>query len=208
MSKKAIAAIAILAGLLLVVLLPMIGSYNRLVSSSEAVDSQWSQVENTYQRRADLIPNLVATVQGAANFERETLESITNARASVGRAQINADDLPDNPEAFQEFQQAQDSLSSALSRLLVVVEAYPELKATQAFRDLQVQLEGTENRIAVERRRYNQVAQEYNTRRQRFPTNVIAGLFGFDRKTYFESTPGSDRPPEVNFGNTPAPSPS
>lgn len=208
MSKKAIAAIAVLVVLFLIILLPMIGSYNRLVSSSEAVDSQWSQVENTYQRRADLIPNLVATVQGAANFERETLESITNARASVGRAQINADDLPDNPEAFQEFQQAQDSLSSALSRLLVVVEAYPELKATQAFRDLQVQLEGTENRIAVERRRYNQVAQEYNTRRQRFPTNVIAGLFGFDRKTYFESTPGSDRPPEVNFGNTPAPAPS
>ena len=207
MSKKAIAAIAVLVGLLLVVLLPMIGSYNRLVSSSEAVDSQWSQVENTYQRRADLIPNLVATVQGAANFERETLEAITNARASIGRTQINADELPDNPEAFQEFQQAQDSLSSALSRLLVVVEAYPELKATEAFRDLQVQLEGSENRIAVERRRYNQVAQEYNTRRQRFPTNVIAGLFGFDRKTYFESTPGSDRPPEVNFGNTPAPSP-
>lgn len=201
-------AIAVLAGLLLVVLLPIIGSYNRLVSSSEAVDSQWSQVENTYQRRADLIPNLVATVQGAANFERETLESITNARASVGRAQINADDLPDNPEAFQEFQQAQDSLSSALSRLLVVVEAYPELKATEAFRDLQVQLEGTENRIAVERRRYNQVAQEYNTRRQRFPTNLIAGLFGFDRKAYFESTPGSERPPQVNFGNSPAPSPS
>src|SRR5688572_21060945 len=120
MSKKAIAAIVVLAGLLLVVFMPMIGSYNRLVSSSEAVDSQWSQVENTYQRRADLIPNLVATVQGAADFERETLESITNARASVGRAQINADDLPDNPEAFQEFQQAQDSLSSALSRLLVV----------------------------------------------------------------------------------------
>jgi LemA protein len=207
MSKRAIAAIVVLAGLLLVVLLPMIGSYNRLVSSSEAVDSQWSQVENTYQRRADLIPNLVATVQGAADFERETLESITNARASVGRAQINADDLPDNPEAFQEFQQAQDSLSSALSRLLVVVEAYPELKATQAFRDLQVQLEGTENRIAVERRRYNQVAQEYNTRRQRFPTSMIAGLFGFDRKTYFESTPGSERPPEVNFDNSPAPSP-
>jgi LemA protein len=207
MSKKAIAAIVVLAGLLLVVFLPMIGSYNRLVSSSEAVDSQWSQVENTYQRRADLIPNLVATVQGAANFERETLESITNARASVGRAQINADDLPDNPEAFQEFQQAQDSLSSALSRLLVVVEAYPELKATQTFRDLQVQLEGTENRITVERRRYNQVAQEYNIRRQRFPTKLIAGLFGFDRKAYFESTPGSERPPEVNFGNSPAPSP-
>jgi LemA protein len=207
MSRRAIVAIAVLAGLLLVVLLPIVGSYNRLVSSSEAVDSQWSQVENTYQRRADLIPNLVATVQGAANFERETLESITNARASVGRAQINADDLPDNPQAFQEFQQAQDALSSALSRLLVVVEAYPELKATQAFRDLQVQLEGTENRIAVERRRYNQVAQEYNTRRQRFPTNMVAGLFGFDRKTYFASTPGSDRPPQVNFGTSPAPSP-
>ena len=208
MSRKAIVAIVVLVGGFLVLVLPLVGSYNRLVSSSEAVDSQWSQVENTYQRRADLIPNLVATVQGAANFERETLESITNARASVGRAQINAEDLPDNPEAFQEFQQAQDSLSSALSRLLVVVEAYPELKATQAFRDLQVQLEGTENRITVERRRYNQVAQDYNTRRQRFPTNLVAGLFGFDRKVYFESTPGSDRPPQVDFGNSPAPSPS
>jgi LemA protein len=207
MPKATIVLIAVLAGVVMLVVMPVIGSYNSLVASSEAVDSQWSQVENTYQRRADLIPNLVATVQGAANFERETLESITRARASVGQVQVNTEDLPDDPAAFQRFQDAQDSLSSALSRLLVVVERYPELRATQAFRDLQVQLEGTENRIAVERRRYNEVAQEYNTRRQRFPTNLVAGMFGFDRKAYFESTPGAGRPPQVNFDTSPAPSP-
>ena len=205
MGRRGVVVGAVLAGLLLLVILPVIGSYNRLVARSEAVDSQWSQVENTYQRRADLIPNLVATVQGAADFERETLESITRARASVGQVQINAEDLPDDPEAFQRFQEAQDSLSNAIARLLVVVEQYPQLRATEAFRDLQVQLEGTENRIAVERRRYNEVAQEYNTVRQRFPTNIIAGMFGFDRKVYFEATPGAERPPQVDFDTNPAP---
>lgn len=199
MSKKAMVALGAVGGLLLLVVMPVIGSYNGLVSSSEGVDSQWAQVENTYQRRADLIPNLVATVQGAADFERETLQALTEARASVGRVQVNADDLPDDPAAFEEFAAAQDGLSSALSRLLVVVENYPTLTATQGFRDLQAQLEGTENRIATERRRYNEVAQEYNTRRQRFPTNVAAGIFGFDRKAYFEATPGSETPPEVDF---------
>jgi LemA protein len=206
MPKKTFIVVgAVLAVTIFLVVLPLAGSYNGLVKRAQAVDAQWSQVENTYQRRADLIPNLVATVQGAANFERSTLEAITNARASVGRMQINAGQLPNNPQAFQQFQQAQDSLSSALSRLLVVVENYPDLKATQNFRDLQAQLEGTENRIAVERRRYNEVAQEYNTKRLSFPTNLVAGLFGFGPKAYFKAEPGASKPPVVRFDNSPAP---
>lgn len=199
MSKKAMIAAAVAAGLLLLLVLPIIGSYNGLVSSAEGVDSQWSQVENVYQRRADLVPNLVSTVQGAADFEQDTLQNLTEARASIGQVQVDAGDLPDDPAAFEQFAEAQDGLSSALSRLLLVVENYPQLTATQNFRDLQAQLEGTENRIATERRRYNVVAQEYNTRRQRFPTNVAAGMFGFDRKAYFEASPGAETPPPVEF---------
>jgi LemA protein len=188
-------------GLVLVVVavllvMAVMGSYNRLVTLEEAVKTAWSQVENVYQRRADLVPNLVETVKGAAAFEKDTFTAVTEARARVG--QVTLGKLPDAAE-MQKFQTAQDGLSSALSRLLVVVEKYPELKATQAFRDLQVQLEGTENRIAVERRRFNEAAQAFNTLRRRFPTVIVASLFGFAEKPYFQAAPGSDKAPQVKF---------
>jgi len=183
----------------------LMGTYNNLVGLGQGVDAQWAQVENQYQRRADLIPNLVSTVQGAANFEKSTLEAVVQARASVG--QVNLGNIPNDPAAFARFQQAQDSLSSALSRLMVVVERYPELKANQNFRDLQVALEGTENRISVERTRYNEAAQGYNTARLQFPTVIVARLMGFGEKAYFKATAGSEKAPNVNFnfGGTPAP---
>jgi len=174
----------------------VMGSYNRLVTLEESVKTAWSQVENVYQRRADLVPNLVETVKGAAAFEKDTFTAVTEARAKVG--QMTLGKLPSAAE-MQQFQAAQDGLSSALSRLLVVVEKYPELKATQAFRDLQVQLEGTENRIAVERRRFNEAAQAFNTLRRRFPTVIVASLFGFAEKPYFQAAPGSDKAPQVKF---------
>jgi LemA protein len=196
-------------GVLLVIVLivggVLLGAYNHLVGLSQAVDAQWAQVENQYQRRTDLIPNLVATVQGAATFEKSTLEAVVQARASVG--QINAGKLPDNPQAFARFQQAQDALSGALSRLLVVVERYPDLKANQNFRDLQSQLEGTENRISVERMRFNERAQEYNTARLRMPTRLFAGMMGFEEKAYFKGVAGSERPPSVNFNFSTSPAP-
>jgi LemA protein len=176
------------------------GSYNQLVALDQAVTSQWAQVENVYQRRADLVPNLVETVKGAANFERSTIVAVTEARAQVGKATIGKDALSD-PKAFEHFQQAQDQLSSALSRLLVVSEAYPDLKATQNFRDLQAQLEGTENRITVERQRFNEAAQVFNTKRNSFPTTVLAGFFGsrFNEKQYFRARSGSENAPQVKF---------
>jgi LemA protein len=174
-----------------------LGVYNNLVGQEQAVDAQWAQVENVYQRRADLIPNLVATVRGAADFERSTLESVIQARASVG--QVNLGNLPDDPAAFARFQQAQDALSSALSRLMVVVERYPDIKANQNFRDLQVQLEGTENRITVERQRYNERAQTYNTTRLRFPAVIFARIMGFGEKAYFKAAAGADQAPQVDF---------
>jgi LemA protein len=183
----------------------LLGTYNNLVGLGQAVDAQWSQVENQYQRRADLIPNLVSTVRGAAEFEKTTLEQVVKARASVG--QINMGNLPNDPAAFARFQQAQDSLSSALSRLMVVVERYPDLKANQNFRDLQVQLEGTENRIAVERMRFNEKAQAYNTARLRFPTVLVARLLGFGETAYFKATAGSEQPPPVNFDFSASPAP-
>jgi LemA protein len=196
--------------LLLVLVLGMcgVGSYNSLVGTSQAVDAQWGQVENVYQRRADLIPNLVNTVKGAANFEQETLIKIAEARASVGKVQIDAKNLPNNPGAFAQFEQAQAGLSSALSRLMVVVERYPELKANANFRDLQAQLEGTENRISVERMRYNEAAQAYNTQRLRFPTVFFANMMGFGEKAYFKAQSGAERAPTVDFGTSPAPAPS
>ena len=198
--------VALLVGLILAV--SGIGQYNTLVGLSQAVDAQWAQVENVYQRRADLIPNLVNTVKGAANFEQETLTKIAEARASVGKVQIDAKNLPNNPGAFAQFEQAQSGLSSALSRLMVVVERYPELKANANFRDLQAQLEGTENRISVERMRYNEVAQAYNTQRLRFPPVLFANLLGFGDKAYFKSQAGAERAPTVDFGSSPAPAPS
>ncbi len=170
--------------------------YNRLVGLRESVDGAWSQVENAYQRRADLIPNLVSTVKGAADFEQETLIQVVEARSKI--SQINLEGPPDAAK-LAEFQQAQDGLSGALSRLLVVVERYPELKATEAFRDLQVQLEGTENRIAVERGRFNDSVRSYNTAIKEFPALILAKMFGFDQRPYFESTPGANEPPKVEF---------
>jgi LemA protein len=184
-----------------------LGTYNNLVTLGQGVDAQWAQVENAYQRRADLIPNLVSTVQGAADFEKSTLEEVTKARASVGQAQLDMGNLPNDPDAFARFEQAQNALSSALSRLLVVVERYPELKANQNFLDLQAQLEGTENRISVERMRYNERAQAYNTARLRFPAVLFANFLGMREKAYFKAAPGAEQAPEVNFqfGASPAP---
>ena len=198
----------ILAFIVIVVGLALMGSYNRLVRSQQAVDSQWAQVQNVYQRRADLIPNLVNTVSGAANFEKSTLVEITNARASVGRVQIDPNKAPTDAAQLQQFQQAQGQLSNALSRLLVVSERYPELRANQNFLGLQAQLEGTENRISVERGKFNDVVQSYNVSVRSFPTNLIAGMFGFAPRPFFNATPGAERPPAVNFNfGSPAPQP-
>lgn len=203
---KALGCLAVLVVVVIIAAVVLIGPYNRLVGLSQAVDAQWAQVENVYQRRADLIPNLVATVQGAANFEKSVLIEVTNARASVGQAQMSAKDLPNDPAAFARFEQAQAALSSALSRLLVVVERYPELKANANFQTLQAQLEGTENRIAVERMRYNERAQEYNTAIMQFPGRLFASVFGFKEKAYFKAQEGAERPPQVQFNfGSPAP---
>jgi LemA protein len=174
------------------------GTYNKLVSQQQNVESKWAQVENVYQRRADLIPNLVATVKGYASHEKEVLETVTASRAQVGSMRVTPEIL-NNPAEFQKFQQAQAGLSSALSRLMVVVERYPDLKANQNFLELQSQLEGTENRITVERMRFNEAAQEYNVTLMQFPTNIAARLFGFQKKAYFQSAPGSERAPVVDF---------
>ncbi|MCG6949137.1 MAG: LemA family protein [Acidobacteria bacterium] len=195
MSKAIGCGLAILGVVLLVAFL-VGGIYNNLVGLQEGVDAAWAQVENVYQRRADLIPNLVSTVKGAADFEQETLQNVIEARAKIAQPNIQGSPTPEQMEAFQANQ---DALSSALSRLLVVVERYPELQAVQAFRDFQVQLEGTENRIAVERNRYNEVAREYNTARRRFPAVIVANIFGFEEKGYFEAAPGSDEAPVVEF---------
>ena len=174
-------------------------SYNGLVSRSQAVDKAWAQVQNVYQRRADLIPNLVSTVSGAANFEKSTLTEITDARASVGQIKIDPNTAPSDPAKLAEFDKAQGALSSALSRLLVVVERYPDLKATTNFRDLQAQLEGTENRIAVERGRFNEAVQAYNTAIKSFPEVFFAGILGFKEKPYFTASAGAETPPNVQF---------
>jgi LemA protein len=186
----------------LIVAITMIASYNALVSLDQNVQAQWGQVQNVYQRRADLVPNLVATVKGAANFEKSTYTAVTEARSKVG--QISPDVLKNatnDQKALSQYQQAQDNLGSALSRLLVVVENYPQLKANENFLTLQSQLEGTENRIAVERRRYNEAAQAFNTRRNTFPTALYAGLFGsrFNDKAYFQASPAAQNAPQVNF---------
>ncbi len=175
-----------------------VGLNNSLIEKEEGVNQAWAQVENQYQRRADLIPNLVSTVRGAANFEQETITQVIEARSRATSINVDAGDL-NNPQALQQFDQAQQQLSGALSRLLVTVERYPELTATQNFRDLQTQLEGTENRISTERMRFNRAAQEYNTSIRRFPANTVAGIFGHQQKAYFEAVAGAERAPEVSF---------
>jgi len=196
MKKGLLGCGIVLIVVLVVVGMAVAGSYNRLVKLEEAVRSAWGQVENVYQRRADLVPNLVETVKGAAAFEKDTFTAVTEARARVG--QVNTGNVPSG-EQMQRFQAAQDGLSSALSRLLVVVEKYPDLKATANFQELQAQLEGTENRIAVERRRFNETAQAFNTARRSFPTVLVAGILGFAEKPYFQAAPGSDQAPKVKF---------
>ncbi len=199
------AAAAILISLVAILVLVGLwfgGTYNSLVTLDQSVKAQWAQVENAYQRRLDLVPNLVETVRGAASFEKDTFIAVAEARAQAGQfsgaamAKVVAD-----PEAFARFQKAQDALGSALSRLLAVSERYPELKATGAFRDLQAQLEGTENRIAVERMRFNESARDYNSRRSRFPSVLVANAFGarFAEKPYFQAKAGAETPPAVKF---------
>lgn len=173
------------------------GTYNTLVTEDESVKTAWSQVENQYQRRMDLIPNLVNTVKGYATHERETLEGVVSARAEATKTTIDPSNL--NEESIKKFQAAQGELSSALSRLMMVLERYPDLKANQNFMELQAQLEGTENRISVERKRFNEVAQSYNTKVRSFPTNVLAGMFGFPPKAYFSAEAGAEKAPKVEF---------
>ena len=197
MEKKKLSVTAIVLIVLAVIVVWGIGAYNSLVKKEEGVKSAWSQVENVYQRRADLIPNLVATVKGYATHESATLEGVVEARAKATQMTVNVDDLSE--EKIAEFQKAQGELGSALGRLMAITEAYPDLKANENFRDLQAQLEGTENRIAVERKAYNQVAQEYNTSIRVFPRNIIASVFGFKVKGYFEAEEGAQTAPEVEF---------
>ncbi len=173
------------------------GMYNGMVQRSENVEQQWANVENTYQRRADLIPNLVSTVKGYAEFERETLEAVINARAKATSVQVDPQNL--TPEMLQQFQEAQTGISGALGRLMVVIERYPDLKANQNFLDLQAQLEGTENRITTERRKFNEVARDYNTFIKLFPRNIFANLFGFDARPYFAAVEGAETAPQVEF---------
>jgi len=180
----------------------LVSSYNTLVALDQGVQAQWGQVENVYQRRADLIPNLVATVKGVANFEKSTYIAVAQARARVGQVTIRGtENLPTDAAALAKYQAAQDGLSSALSRLLAVVENYPDLKSNENFLDLQSQLEGTENRIAVERMRYNAAAQKFNTMRLSFPMTIVAGVFGdrFKEKAYFQATQGAQTAPKVQF---------
>lgn len=201
MKRGTIVILSILGGLILIALL-IVGwatrTYNSLVALDEQVKQAWSQVQNQYQRRADLIPNLVEVVKGYASHEKEVFEKVAEARAGVGKLEVTPEVL-NNPQAFQRFQQAQGELSSALTRLLAVAENYPQLKANENFLQLQSQLEGTENRIAVERRRFNEVTQGYNVKVRTFPTSLIAGMFAFGQKQYFEAEPGAEKVPQVKF---------
>jgi LemA protein len=209
MNRFAVGCLVVLVVVLFVAVIAAVGlagSYNRLVRLQQAVDQSWAQVQNVYQRRADLIPNLVNTVSGAANFEKSTLVEVTNARASVGRVKLDPNKAPTDAAQLQEFQAAQGQLSNALSRLLVVVERYPELRANQNFLSLQAQLEGTENRISVERGNFNTAVQNYNVAVRSFPTNLVAGMLGFAPRPFFTAQPGAERPPPVRFEfGSPAP---
>ena len=194
--KKNFALIAVIAVVVLLGLWAVSG-YNGLVTAEEKVSAQWANVESQYQRRADLIPNLVSTVKGYAEHEQETLEGVVSARARATQTTVNADQL--TPETLQQYQAAQGELTQALGRLLVTVEKYPDLKANQNFLELQAQLEGTENRIAVERQRFNTEAKAYNTAIRRFPKNLLASMFGFEQKPYFEALPEAAQAPKVEF---------
>ena len=197
--KKFLLGLAVVAGLFAILLIGGCQSYNRLVVQKQSVDKSWADVQNVYQRRADLIPNLVKTVEGAANFEKSTLTEVIQARQQVTNLQVDPNASPQDPETLKRFQQSQEALSGALSRLLVVVERYPDLKANANFRDLQAQLEGTENRISVERGRFNGAVQSYNTSIEQMPTRLYAGAFGFHPRPYFAAKAGAETPPPVNF---------
>jgi LemA protein len=203
--KKLPLALGIVVLLAVLLVIGGCSSYNRLNSLKQDTDKSWADVQNVYQRRADLIPNLVKTVEGAANFERTTLNEVVQARQQVTKIQIDPSKAPDDPEILKRFQQTQDQLSSTLSRLLAVSERYPQLTATAGFRDLQAQLEGTENRIAVERNKFNQAVGSYNTAVTSMPARLYAGMFGFQTRPYFTAREGSDVAPPVNFdfGKTP-----
>ncbi len=195
--KKTWIILAVVALLLLLAYSSIKNSYNSMVVAEEGVTAQWSQVENVYQRRTDLIPNLVNTVKGYADFEKETLTQVIEARAKA--TQVTVDPTKLDAQSIQKFQEAQTGLSSALGRLMVVMEKYPDLKANQGFLDLQAQLEGTENRITVERQKFNESAQGYNTLIRKFPKNIFAGMFGFEKKAYFEAEKGAEKAPQVQF---------
>lgn len=193
--KKGLIIIGIIVVVAIILYSSVKGTYNTMVTKDEAVTAAWAQVENVYQRRADLIPNLVNTVKGYAAHEKETLEGVIEARAKATAVNVNTSDL----QSFQQSQQSQDQLSSALSRLMVVVERYPDLKANQNFLDLQAQLEGTENRISVERQKFNETAQNFNTYIRSFPRNIYASIFNFEKKAYFQAQAGAEKAPEVKF---------
>ena len=196
--KKGLIALLVVAGVIVLFVMWGIGKYNSLVKLDESVNSAWAQVQNQYQRRMDLVPNLVATVQGVANFEKSTLTAVIEARAKATQVTLSPQLLND-PKAFQQFEQSQGQLSSALSRLLVTVEQYPNLKANENFLQLQSQLEGTENRISVERMRFNEVVQGYNSTIRAIPMNIIAGFGGFQQKSYFQAQAGAENAPKVQF---------
>ena len=195
--SKTLKTILIIVGIVIVLAAMFVKPYNNMVQKDEEASKAWANVENAYQRRLDLIPNLVKTVQGAADYEKGTLTDVIEARAKATSVQIDPNNLTE--EAIAKFQAAQDQLSSALSRLMVVVERYPELKATKEFEDLMVSLEGCENRITVERGKFNEKVNDYNSYIRKFPNNIIAGLFNFDKKGYFKATEGADKAPDVEF---------
>ena len=195
--SKTLKTVLIIVGIVIVLAAMFVKPYNKMVQKDEECSKAWANVENAYQRRLDLIPNLVKTVQGAADYEKGTLTEVIEARAKATSVQVDPSNLTE--ESLAKFQAAQDQLSSALSRLMVVVERYPELKANQNFLELQAQLEGTENRIAVERGKFNETVNDYNSYIRRFPNNIIAGMFNFDKKGYFKATEGADKAPDVEF---------
>lgn len=193
MKKSTIIVIAVVA----IIAIWGVSSYNGMVKMEETVSTEWSNVENQYQRRSDLIPNLVNTVKGYASHEKETFQAVVDARTKATQMTISADDL--TPEKMQEFQKVQGEVGSALGRLLAITEAYPDLKANENFKELQAQLEGTENRISVERKKFNDAARSYNTAIRTFPRNLLAGMFGFDKRPYFEAEEGAEKAPKVEF---------
>lgn len=195
--KKSIIVLLAILGVVVIIIVSCIGSYNGLVTMDESVSGQWANVETQYQRRADLIPNLVSTVKGYASHEKETLEGVVQARSQATQIKVDVNDL--TPAKLAEYQKAQGAVTSALGKLLAITENYPDLKANQNFLELQAQLEGTENRINVARKSFNDAAQVYNTAIRRFPKSIIASMMGFDKRTYFEATQGSENAPEVKF---------